>query len=223
MAKKIAICDAKTDPKLREAFLKEHMAFVVHIASGVTGRYVSTVNDFEFSIGLEALNDAIDSYDNKHGKFETYAGTIVKNRIIDYLRKENRENYILLEEDVYRNIEDNQNALDMKIELAELTRQLRTFGIDFDDLVDISPKHIDTRRRAIQLGMHISASKEIMATIYKTLKLPVTMIVKSLKESRRFIYLHQKYILAVAIIFDMEDGSVKDWIKNVMGGESSDT
>lgn len=223
MANGIAVSDAKKDTRLRELFIKEHIAFVVHIASNVTGRYVSTINDLEFSIGLEALNDAIDSFEVDHGKFETYAGTVIRNRIIDYLRKENRETYVLLEDDVYQNIEDTQSSVDAKIEISELSRELGLFGIEFDNLVDMSPKHVDTRERAIRLGMNLSTSEEIMSTIFKTLKLPVSLIVKRFKESRRFIYLHQKYILTVAIIFSKEDGIVKEWIKNVMGGESDDT
>ena len=43
------------------------------------------------SEGNEALLDAIGGYDCKRGEFSTYAVTTIKNRIIGYLRDENRQ------------------------------------------------------------------------------------------------------------------------------------
>ncbi len=215
----ISAKEAKMDSLSREIFIKEHIPFVIYTVSSVTGRYISTENDLEYSVGLEALDNAIDAYDGSSSKFETFATTVIKNRVIDFLRKENRKGYQLSESDVMDAIMDDSESIDMRMEIAEFTEHLKAFELTFDDLADISPKHEDSRKRAIRLGMRISENETFMAYIYKELKLPVSKIVKVLKESRRFIYLHNKYIIAIAVIFDKDYSIIKEWISDVIRGD----
>jgi RNA polymerase sigma factor len=211
--------EAKLDSVSREVFIKEHIPFVIYTVSSVTGRYISTENDMEYSVGLEALDNAIDAYDGTTSKFETFATTVIKNRVIDFLRKENRKGYQLSESDVMEAIIDESDSVDMRMEIAEFSEHLKAFGLTFDDLVDVSPKHVDSRKRAIRLGVGISEEENLMTYIYKELKLPVSNIVKLFKESRRFVYLNNKYILSIAIIFDKDYSIIKEWIGDVIRGD----
>lgn len=51
---------------------------------------VCTEQDDEFSIAMIAFHEAIQSYSRTRGSFLHYASILIKNRLIDYHRKESR-------------------------------------------------------------------------------------------------------------------------------------
>ncbi len=214
----VTIFDARTDSRLRESFIKEHMPFIIVTTSSAIGRYLSIENDEELSIALEAFNAAIDSFKPDQSKFETYATTVIKNRLIDYHRGQKKHyGNEMLDEEMAAPIKDD----DLRLEIVELSHQLRKFDLSFDDLVEISPRHQDTRSRAIGVGVEVSKVKRIMDEIYRTLKLPVAEVIKEVKATRRFVYLHRQYILTVTIIFNEELGSLQSWILETLKGDEN--
>ncbi len=214
----VTIFDAKTDSLLRDSFIKEHIPFIIYTTSSAIGRYISIENDEEFSIALEAFNAAIDTYKPDQSKFETYATTVIKNKLIDYHRGQKKHyGHEALDEDLAAPMKDD----DLRLEIVELSHQLKKFDLTFDDLVEISPRHYDTRVRAINVGIEVSKVKRIMEEIYRTFKLPVGEILKVVKSTRRFVYLHRQYILTVAIIFNEELSSLQSWILETLKGDEN--
>ncbi len=212
------IMTIKHNKKMRNAYIKEKIPFVIHMVSVTMGRYIETENDIEFSIGLVALNDAIDTYDASKGTFETYAGTIIKNRIIDEMRKGYQEPVDYHEEALITSESD----VDLKIEINEYSDKLKQFGMTFDDLVSCSPNHQDTRVRAISLSCQISKDHDIVRRILEKLKLPVGEIVKKIRETRRFIYAHKAYILGTSLIYIYDFSQLRDWIESVRGHDKKE-
>ena len=212
----VTIFEAKTDSLLRDSFIKEHFPFIIYTTSSAIGRYISIENDEEFSIALEAFNSAIDSYKPDQSKFETYATTVIKNKLIDYHRGQKKHyGHEALDDEIPAPMKDD----DLRLEIVELSHQLKKFDLSFDDLVEISPRHYDTRVRAIGVGIEVSKIKRIMDEIYRTFKLPVSEILKVVKSTRRFVYLHRQYILTVTIIFHEELSSLQSWILETLKGD----
>jgi hypothetical protein len=60
-----------------------------------------------------------------------------------------------------------------------------------------------------------------MEEIYRTFKLPVGEILKVVKSTRRFVYLHRQYILTVAIIFNEDLSSLQSWILETLKGDEN--
>lgn len=214
----VTIFDAKTDSQLRDSFIKEHIPFIIYTTSSAIGRYISIENDEAFSIALEAFNAAIDTFKPDQSKFETYATTVIKNKLIDHHRSQKKHyGHEVLDEDLPAPMKDD----DLRLEIVELSHQLKKFNLSFDDLVEISPRHNDTRIRAIGVGMEVSKLKRIMEEIYRTFKLPVGEILKVVKSTRRFVYLHRQYILTVAIIFNEDFSTLQSWILETLKGDEN--
>lgn len=91
------------------------------------------------------------------------------------------------------------------------------FGMSFDDLVDASPSHKDSREKAIDVGIQASKIKTVITLLYMTLKLPVKEILKNVNTSRRFVYLHRHFILVIIVIFNENLSMLKEWILDVTG------
>ncbi|MDI6705159.1 MAG: sigma factor, partial [Bacillota bacterium] len=67
--------------------MKEYVSLVIKTIVKITNRYIEVENDDEFSIGIGALNEAIDRYSGDKGNFINYAALVIRSRIIDYERK----------------------------------------------------------------------------------------------------------------------------------------
>lgn len=203
------VIEAKSSNEKREIFIAEHIPFIVYTTSNILGRYLSVENDEEYSVALEAFNSAVDTYDALQSKFETYATTVIRNKLIDYHRSQKKHyGQETLNEDLVAPTSDE----DLKMEIEELSEKLKVFGITFDELVDISPSHKDSRIKAVEVGIQASEEKNIIILLYSTLKLPVKEILKKIKVSRRFVYLHRQFILVIIVIFKENFSSLKEWI-----------
>ena len=207
---------AKVDSEVRESFIKENMNFIIYTTSKQLGRYLSIENDEEFSVALEAFNDAIDTYEEGHSKFETYVTTVIRNRLIDFHRSgvKHKTMQQSWDDEIDEPAAPEADPI-LKIEIDTFGKRLSDFNITFDELVDSSPSHEDTRVKAIEVGESASKEETVIDLLYKTLKLPVMAIVKVVKTTRRFVYAHKTFILSVIVIFHEEFPSLKEWIGGV--------
>ncbi|MDK2867884.1 MAG: polymerase sigma factor [Clostridiales bacterium] len=213
-----SIIEAKQNTVIRNQVISEKTPFVIYMVSQTMGRYVETENDIEFLIGLEALNEAIDKYDPQKGAFESFAGTVIKNRVRDELRQmSKRQKMITIHEDIEATA--GEERLDLMIELNEFSELLKKYRLDFDSMAVKSPAHKDTRIRALKCAARLSKVTAIAAAIQSTLKLPIAMIVKHKLETRRFLYAHQRYVLFASLAFIYQFSQITAWIVEAMGGE----
>ena len=86
------------DNLLKEKFIEDYKPFIIKTVSRVTGKYVQIENSEEYSIGLIAFNEAIETFDeHKNPSFLNFCKQVIKRRIIDYIRKNKKTvKYILL-------------------------------------------------------------------------------------------------------------------------------
>lgn len=202
-------------------FIHDNMPFIIKTISEVTGKYVCLDNDEEISIALLAFNEAIEKYDEARGNFFTYAKIVIKSRLVNYLVKENKNNEtksleklqeegIDFSEELVNPIEDKTALLK---EMNELKVHINEFGFSLEDLVDESPKHIDTRERAISLSKKINEDEPIKEFMYIKKRLPIKKISLKYVVSEKIIKGSKKFIITVVIVFDKNFRNLKLWIR----------
>ncbi|HHU69095.1 MAG TPA: RNA polymerase sigma-I factor, partial [Thermoanaerobacterales bacterium] len=92
---------SKNNPYVRNSFIHENREFILQFSSFVCKRQLDWTNDDELSVAIIAFNEAIDSYNISLGKdFINYAKIVIKNRLIDYFRKESKHRYVPIDVDV---------------------------------------------------------------------------------------------------------------------------
>lgn len=216
------VFDAKHDLQQRELFIKAHIPFIIYTTSAVIGRYISVENDEAFSVALEGFNQAIDSYNSDLSKFETYATTVIKNKIIDFIRHEKKHmHHDPLDEQIASQLIMPEADDTLRLEIEEFSEVLSLFGLSFDKLADISPTHKDTRIRAITVGKEASKHDQVVSEIYRIFKLPVNLVLKFVESTRRFVYLHRHYILSVTLIFSEDLKALQSWILETLKSKES--
>ncbi|MCL5971940.1 MAG: RNA polymerase subunit sigma, partial [Firmicutes bacterium] len=182
------------DQEARTQVIRDFSPFIVNTASHSAGRFLRAGNDDEISVALMAFDEAISSYREDKGSFATFAGTVIKRRLIDYYRQQGRRpievpfstwesspseggtnTLDLVWHDASRRVwEWHQDEENRRSEIIEYGNVLQRYGLSWDQLVKNTPKHQDSRRRAIQIGRIIAANDEYRDHLLEKSELPLS-------------------------------------------------
>jgi len=189
------------------SFIKKYQPFIIKTVSDLKGQYLDINNDDELSIAMLAFHEAMTRYQPGKGNFLGFAKLVIESRVKTYWAKIKQTDYTDYEDIIH----DTDNELRDEIELFEKT--LLDFGLDFENLVELSPKHEDTRKRAIEIGRKTSKRKPFVDHIYEKKRLPITLISKAFEVSIKIIKRSKSFILSVVIIYDKKLKHIEEWIK----------
>ncbi|WP_432405198.1 RNA polymerase sigma-I factor [Wukongibacter sp. M2B1] len=215
------------DEDERENLIKEYTPFIIKSITKVTNRYIEIENNEEFSIGLEAFNEAINKYEFEKGNFIKYSEIVIRNRIIDFHRKTKRLNNVVsidrdmpVEANVGNILRENDftDKYDMKDQICRLYMLLKGFNITFNDLVNESPKHMDTRLNSINIAKGIVENEDIKEDLFRKKVLPAKKIMERIGVSKKVLKGNRKFIIATVLILDSDLDLLIDYICQVEGG-----
>ncbi|HBC96403.1 MAG TPA: RNA polymerase subunit sigma-28 [Clostridium sp.] len=201
--------------KNKDEFISENKNFIYKCTYSISKKHLQWENDDELSIALIAFNKACDKYTENKGNFYAYARVIIKNALIDYFRKNRNLPLLTFEDDQCDGGKlDNISSIDSfeletenknrAYEIIELKKELVKYRINFNSLVNKSPKHKDTRNNALKLALKICNNSEISSYILNKRRLPVKKICVYTGFSKKFIDKWRKYIIVLFIIFSSE-------------------
>jgi RNA polymerase sigma factor len=221
---------AKEDPIFRNDFIKQYQPFIAKVTSKVCKQYIDQSRD-EYSVGIEAFNEAIDHFQPDQGSsFLSFAEMVIRRRVIDYIRKETRQTRdIFLEPDTtdeenqveslaqvsasLAQYSDYKESERRKEDILEYQQQLVQFDITFADLVELCPKHIDARENAKQIAKYLASQPEHIDHLLQKKQLPMKDLLKSVNCSRKTVERNRKYIIAMALIYIGDYRSLRSYIE----------
>ena len=209
-----AVYAAKENNDAADDLIRRYIPYIRAESSKFMGR-ICTENDDEFSIAMIAFHEAILGYSRERGAFLTYAAVLIRNRLIDYARKEKRhqgnlsldvpdgeEERTLLEtipdsRDLYAQTQDLEAT---RQEIAELASVLRSFGVCFTDVADHSPRQKRTKETCLRAIRYAMENRHLLEELLRTRKLPLTELVVGSGCDRKTLERHRKYVLAMLVI-----------------------
>ena len=197
--------------QMRDAFIARHKPFIMKVASMCTGRKIWEDDD-EFGIGMEAFNEAINSYDlNKKSNFFTFCELVIKRRIIDFIRMNSKNSRVFpfssmgdfnefeskyLVSDSHLNYE---NA-EVEEDIIVFKQKLAKYGITILELAKSSPKHKDSRSLCVEIAKVLAEDNELYGKLKKNRNIPRNELLKRVNVHRRTIENNRKFIIAVCLI-----------------------
>jgi RNA polymerase sigma factor len=207
------------DEQARNELIRTYTPFILRIASQTARRYIDRNRDDEFSIALMGMNEAIDRFDDrKKVNFLAFAETIIRRRLIDYFRsqraqqnsvpwtefdvtddEDNVVNYVEIKTSVEAHEQATEQAL-RRQEIEEYARLLAEFGLSLSDLVEVSPKHQDARRNAMQVARIVAADEAMRQYVFERRALPLKWLEDQVGVSRKTMERQRKYILAIVLL-----------------------
>lgn len=194
---------AAKDEKLKNELIGEYRNFILSSASRTLKRAI-TDSDDEFMTAMIAFNEAIDSYDQGKGKFLSFASMVIRNRLIDELRRNSKNTAATFSELENENgapfdIPSNDSH-DIKWEIEALTDELAEFGISFFELADVSPKSRKTKQCCFDAVRYIINDDRLLKSVINKHILPVKEVSEGVPLNRKTLERHRKYIIAAVVI-----------------------
>jgi RNA polymerase sigma factor len=216
---------------LKEELINDYKPFIAKTVSKVCKRFITEADD-EFSIGLIAFNESIEKYSSEKGSsLLSFAELIIKRRVIDFIRKESRQQTVTLDSqlgdeeniqnkyEVEASVESYQTKLDEEYRRDEILHYqtvLKQFDLSFQDLAENSPKHADARENAMRVAKEVVLNPEFKRILFEKKRLPMKDLEKEVQVSRKTIERNRKYIIAVCIIMASDYMYLKEYVKGVM-------
>lgn len=214
---------------LREYLIKAYWEYIKSVVSRMTGR--TAENADEFSVALEAFNEAIDAFDSsKNSSFLGFAGLVINRRVIDHVRKNKK----FSAEQPFSTLAGTGDAayepvyppepttlterFEIQEEILAFKKSLAQFNISFDDLVRAAPKHSDTRAMCAAIAKRIYDDKALSDKLNTDNRLPISGILSGFSLSRKTIEKNRKYIIALYLIMRSDMAVLKSYIESYTKG-----
>lgn len=224
---------AKGDMEAADLFISDYLPFIKAQVSKVMKRPVDTSRDDEYSIGMIAFHEAINGYAKNRGSFLNYASLLIRNRLIDFWRKNDRHNQAIslqtstTDDDGTMEdfIADDKNQAQevvireaTKIEILELSKQMKEFGVSLTDVAESSPKQERTLEACQKVAAYGASDRELMDEFLRTKRLPMKKLTEATKVPRKTIERHRKYVVALLIIYSNGYDIIRGHLVEVMKG-----
>jgi RNA polymerase sigma factor len=209
------LIEAHTNIEVRELIISRYKPYVINTVRHLCRRFV-TWSDEESSLGLLALNRAIDTHRAMGGRsFTSYVFLLIKRDLIDYFRREQRHQHMSFDwidseeetsatvVEVERSIdqfERNQNTLTLVDEIMSFDQTLQLYDIRFEDLETHCPKHSDTRETLRKLAFQFVQSESLTGMLLEKKRFPQTDFIARTGTHPKTIERHRKYIIALILI-----------------------
>ncbi|MEN6327363.1 MAG: sigma factor, partial [Syntrophomonas sp.] len=216
-----------------EEIYPELLPFCLRVASKTCNRFI-TIQDEEASIAQIAILEVFKKYNPERGSFYSFLGTVIRNRIIDYRRKENRSHNI-----PFSSLEDNEGALHDIVDddffttiIDDLARQqeierfkkmLGDYQISFEDLVKVSPRQAGAREKAKKIAWLIKENDELREYLIGKKLLPAKTLQDRFNIDHKILDRYRKYIIAGVLILNYEFAYLQPYVFPASkGGISND-
>lgn len=227
------VMEAKGDVQAADAFIDAYMPFIKAETAKYLRRPPIEGHDDELSIAMIAFHEAICRYSSIRGSFLKYAAMLIKSRLIDYYRKQQKHSNIISlnlsagedETPLVDTLSDNSNHSDEMVardaarwEIEELTQQMKAFDVSLTDVADNCPKQqrtLEVCHRALQ---YAKETPELLDELLRTKRLPIARLCEGGGVERKTLERHRKYMVALLLIYTNGYEIIRGHLKQVMKG-----
>ena len=211
---------AKRDPRCADDLVRDYLPFIKAETAKFMGRSPQPGRDDELGIAMYAFHEAVLSYDRVRGAFLPLAATSIRNRLIDFVRKERRHaDVVSLDEGRQTGdgeddrplveavasgrdeIEERQTREASRSEIVRFGAELASFGLTFLDVSKNCPKQGRTLEACQRVLGFARRNPELLERLVETGKLPVSELARGSGVERKTIERHRRYLVAVLLAF----------------------
>ena len=157
-----------------DGLIRQYMPYVKSETAKFLKRIPREGHDDELNIAMFAFYESILSYRQEKGAFLRFASTGIRNRLIDYYRKEKRLHF---------------------------SAQLASFGLSLGDIADSCPRQ-DRTLAACQKALAFAIEyPELLDQLVQTKKLPLAQLCAGAGVERKTLERHRKYMIAILLAY----------------------
>ncbi|MFA9380220.1 MAG: sigma factor [Acetanaerobacterium sp.] len=223
---------AQKDEQALSAFIVKNERFILKTAAAVCHRYL-TKSDDEWSVALQAFCQAVSLFKPEKGSFSGLAETVIRRRLIDYMRSQQKYTGELPVDPVLFDTPADDDGENIPVRLAVARKVLRQegdslkleieaasevfagFGFSFYDLATCSPKAKKTKSACAKAAAYILRHSQLLDELDRSRQLPIKILEKHAKVPRKILERHRKYIIAAVVILSGEYPFLADYMHTI--------
>ncbi len=213
------------DSELREQFIADSLPFVRSAVRRLTHSFFVEQDD-EFSLALEAYNTAISQYRAGSGvPFEPYALLLIKNRLLNWIRSQQRlpatlslsdqesEDGLELAERLAdpRSEQATQN-LEFADSMAQVESQLSLFGYSMLGLADKLPRHQDSRLLCLRIARQLADCDALYQGLLQNRRLPGAELARRCAVPLKTIEKNRSSIILLALLLHSDLQTIRRYL-----------
>jgi RNA polymerase sigma factor for flagellar operon FliA len=192
----------KNDYLLRNQIVTEYLPYVNRIVNRIAVHLPPTVEvDDLINVGIIGLIQAIERYDPKRdNKFITYAVFRIKGAVLSELRSRDflgrttrrkirdlEKAYLKLEQKLGRDVDDEEVAAEMKMDLDQFYQVKRMSSISFISFEEIGYTSKEEKDSIIDRLIHGECDDALLMTTMKELKAAIARAIEKLPDKERLV------------------------------------
>jgi RNA polymerase sigma factor for flagellar operon FliA len=189
------------DPAYRDQLITEYLPYVKRIVQRLAVHLPSTVDvDDLMNVGVIGLIQAVDRYDpRRDNKFMTYAIFRIKGAVLselrarDFLSRSNRRKireletaYLRLEQKLGREVDDEEVASELGVDLEQVYRTKQMSSISFISLEELGVSSRDEKEKLLSYLVN-NEDDALSITKLKELKEALIEAIRQLPEKERLV------------------------------------
>ena len=210
---------AQQNADAADGLIRQYMPYVKSETAKFIKRVPREGHDDELSVAMFAFYESILSYRQEKGAFLRFASTGIRNRLIDYYRKEKRhQGLVSLEQPMGSGKEDDRTLLDhidtgrdetaelaersaAKEEIRHFSDQLASFGLSFNHVADSCPRQEPTLNACHKVLPFAIEYPGLLGQLVHTKKLPMAQLCAGAGVERKTLERHRKYLIAILLAY----------------------
>ena len=224
---------AKGSMQEADLLIQKYLPFIKKETAKFLQRPPIEGQDDELSIAMLAFHEAVQHYTSSRGAFLPYAALTIKNRLIDYRRREQRHHQAV-------SLDAPANGSDAPLsstlagggdhgeelvlreatreEIEELSRQMAKFGVTLTDVAENCPRQQRTLEACRKVLRCAKETPGLLDELLHSGRLPVARLTAGSGVERKTIERHRKYLVALLLIYTNGYELIRDHIKRVLKG-----
>ena len=211
---------AKRDPRAADELVRSYLPFIKAETARFMGRPPQEGRDDELGIAMFAFHEAVMSYDRSRGAFLPLASLSIKNRLIDFRRRERRHDEVLSLDERRSTTDDEddrplvetlaaekdeiserETRLASRAEIAEFTAQLKEFGVTLFDVTESCPRQQRTLEACGRALAHARSNPALLERLIASKKLPITDLARGSGVEKKTLERHRTYLVALLLAY----------------------
>lgn len=226
------IAAAQKDISCADRLVRDYLPFIKAQTAKFIHRIPLEGIDDELGIAMLAFHEAVMSYQKTRGPFLHFAQRAIKNRLIDFYRKERRHRQALSldlpngtsEEDapLSQSLSCEKDEVELlelrssaRAEIGEFSSQLAQFGLKLTDIAENCPKQKRTLAACQRVLGYAREHPQLLDALLHTKKLPVTQLSAGSGVEKKTLERHRKYLVAILLAYTNGFEIIRGHLKHI--------
>lgn len=215
------VLKAKNNEDEMNLLIQKYKPFIASELSKIENKSIDSHHDELMTTGMLAFTEAVRGYNQNKGTFINLARIIIRQRVIDYYRKEKSDVACGTIDD--SNTEMNEKSIEIYYEqidkekrvevIHEYKEELSCWNVDFIELARCSPKSKKLKDLYKEMGRYIYEHCELLIEVKRNKRIPIQKLSEVYGVNRKKIERGRSFIIACMILMDPRFIHLSDYIE----------